>query len=96
MLMASDLAMRWGWLTAADVCRVKQLLVAARLPVDVPVRMTPDDFSKLMKLDKKVLAGQLRLILLKQLGEAVITQDTPEALLQQTLSQQHFAVEAVQ
>lgn len=96
MLMAADLSMRLGWLTAADVRRVKQLLVAARLPVDVPVRMTPDDFSKLMKLDKKVLAGQLRLILLKRLGEAVITQDTPEALLQQTLSQQHFAVEAVQ
>lgn len=95
MLMAADLSMRLGWLTVADVARVKQLLLAANLPVDVPVSMTCDDFLRLMKLDKKVLAGRLRLILLKQLGEAVIDQDTPEALLVQTLSQQQFAVECI-
>lgn len=93
MLMAADLSMRLGWLTAADVYRVKQLLLAAKLPVDVPAPMTAEDFLRLMQLDKKVLAGQLRLILLRQLGEAVIYKDSPAELLRQTLSQRHFAME---
>lgn len=95
MLMAADLSMRLGWLSAIDVARVKRVLQAANLPVDVPAAMTTEDFLRLMLLDKKVLSGQLRLILLKKLGEAVIYKDTPAELLAQTLSQRQFAVEQV-
>ena len=95
MLMAADLSMRLGWLSLADVQRVKQLLRAANLPVDVPEQMTTADFLRLMLLDKKVLSGQLRLILLKKLGEAVIYKETPADLLAQTLSQRQFALEQV-
>jgi 3-dehydroquinate synthase len=35
----------------------------------------------LMRLDKKVLKGQLRLVLLRRLGEGVITADYPEEAL---------------
>jgi 3-dehydroquinate synthase len=38
-----------------------------------------------MAIDKKVEAGQIRLVLLKELGEAVLTADYDAALLQQTL-----------
>jgi 3-dehydroquinate synthase len=38
-----------------------------------------------MALDKKVLSGKLRLILLKQLGLAVISRDVDVALLEQTI-----------
>ena len=95
MLMAADLSMRLGWLSAIDVARVKRVLQAANLSVDVPAAMTTEDFLRLMLLDKKVLSGQLRLILLKKLGEAVIYKDTPAELLAQTLSQRQFAVEQV-
>lgn len=94
MLMAADLSMRLGWLNLTDVRRIKQLLLAANLPVDVPNGMTADDFLTLMQLDKKVLSGQLRLILLKKIGEAVIFKDSPAALLSQTLNQRQFALEA--
>ena len=95
MLMAADLSMRLGWLSSADVARVKQVLQAAKLPVDVPAMMRPDDFLRLMLLDKKVLSGQLRLILLRKLGQAVIYKDTPDALLLQTLSQRQFGQEQI-
>ena len=39
-----------------------------------------------MSVDKKVQAGKLRLVLLKQLGEAVISSDVPEPLLDATLA----------
>ena len=38
-----------------------------------------------MAVDKKVLDGQLRLVLLKQLGEAVVTGDFPREVLDATL-----------
>ena len=41
-----------------------------------------------MRLDKKVKAGQLRLILLKDIGSSVISADYPQQALQQTLTGQ--------
>ena len=38
-----------------------------------------------MAQDKKVLAGQLRLVLLKQLGQAVITRDVDIRQIEQTI-----------
>jgi 3-dehydroquinate synthase len=89
MLMAADLSMRLGWLTAEDVARVKCVLLAAQLPVDPPV-MSEQDFLGLMMQDKKVLAGQLRLILLKALGVGEIVKGVDPQLLSQTLTQRHF------
>jgi 3-dehydroquinate synthase len=39
-----------------------------------------------MAVDKKVLDGRLRLVLLKRLGEAVITDEYPRAQLEATLA----------
>jgi len=38
-----------------------------------------------MAIDKKVLEGRLRLVLLKAIGEAVVTADFPASALQATL-----------
>ncbi|MEC7120482.1 MAG: 3-dehydroquinate synthase, partial [Pseudomonadota bacterium] len=95
MLMAADLSQRLGWLTLEDVRRVRRVLVSARLPVDPPNQMSAKDFMGLMMLDKKVMAGQLRLILLRQLGEGVIEKNTPEALLQATLNHRPLGLEIV-
>ena len=85
-MMAADLSARLGWLTTSDVQRVRTLLEAAHLPVIPPADMDEAAFFELMSVDKKVLDGQLRLVLLKRLGEAVVTADFDTALLQQTLS----------
>ena len=85
-MMAADLSRRLGWLSQEDVQRVERVLVAANLPVRPPQDMTPDDFLELMSVDKKVLDGQLRLVLLKSLGNAVVTADFAPALLQETLT----------
>ncbi|MGJ8686846.1 MAG: 3-dehydroquinate synthase, partial [Spongiibacteraceae bacterium] len=52
-----------------------ELLVAANLPVQPPSQMSISQFLQLMARDKKVLDGQLRLVLLKKLGEAFVTSD---------------------
>ena len=48
--------------------------------------MTVDDFKSFMAVDKKVLDGKLRLILLRgPLGTCVVTGDFDPAVLDQTL-----------
>lgn len=85
MLMAADLSARHQWLPAADVVRIERLLQRAGLPVRPPESMGAADFMKLMALDKKVVDGGLRLVLLKAIGAAVVTGDFDARLLDATL-----------
>ena len=43
--------------------------------------MQPDDYLPHMMRDKKVLAGKLRLVLLKALGQAYVAIDTDKSLV---------------
>ncbi|WP_431689537.1 3-dehydroquinate synthase [Hahella sp. NBU794] len=86
MLMAADLSRRMGRLSEQDCERITKLISRADLPVRPPVSMTKDDFIRYMAIDKKVLDGQLRLVLLESLGRADVTADFPADMLQETLA----------
>ena len=86
MWMAADLSRRMGWLTQADLTRVEALLVSANLPIAPPESMSPERFIELMSVDKKVLDGKLRLVLLTALGQAVITDQIEVSSLNGTLT----------
>ncbi len=83
-MMATDLSGRLGWLTEQDVERTKALFLAAGLPVKGP-HLGNEKYIQLMGLDKKVADGKIRFVLLKQLGQAVISDEVPAELLKQTL-----------
>lgn len=85
MVMAGDLSMRLGWLSQPDLNRLTDLLARAGLPTKPPA-MTKDQFLSLMATDKKVLDGQLRLVLLKAIGECVVTSEFDQNTLLQTLN----------
>ncbi|OEY66626.1 3-dehydroquinate synthase [Marinobacter sp. X15-166B] len=85
MLMAADLSVRLGWLTDADRLRAVRLLRRAGLPEGAPEGMTPDDFLRLMAVDKKNIDGRLRLVLMRALGDAVVTAEAPAEQLLATL-----------
>jgi 3-dehydroquinate synthase len=53
--------------------------------------MTAEDFMEHMAVDKKVMNGKLRLVLLHGLGEAVVTGDFPREILDATLSADYAA-----
>jgi 3-dehydroquinate synthase len=92
MLMAADLSARLGWLEPGDVARVRSLLQRAGLPVAAP-RIGAERGLELMGMDKKVLAGRIRLVLLRRLGEGVVAGDYPAEALQATLAA-HFGAAA--
>jgi 3-dehydroquinate synthase len=81
MCMAADMSHRLGWMDAASVERTRTLIAKAELPVDPPADLSPARFRELMAVDKKVQDGRLRLVLMKGIGESLVTGDfNPQAL----------------
>ena len=77
-----------GDLTQADQDRIQILFERAKLPIVPPnsSEMSNEKYLHLMAGDKKVQAGKIRLVLLKQIGEAYVTGDYPQDLLENTLT----------
>ncbi|HDS1758324.1 3-dehydroquinate synthase [Pseudomonas sp. M5] len=93
-VMALEMSMRLGWIDQSERDRAIRLLQDAGLPVVPPQEMTPAHFMEHMAVDKKVIDGRLRLVLLRQMGEAVVTDDYPKEILQATLSADYRAIVA--
>jgi len=74
-MIAAELSKELGDLKQGGVERIKTLFQRAKLPTEIPSAMTVNDFMQRMKIDKKVLNGKLRLILLKGIGSAYIAED---------------------
>ena len=91
-VMALEMSHRLGWLSAAERDRGIRLLRRAGLPVVPPAEMTAEDFMEHMAVDKKVLDGRLRLVLLQGLGNAVVTGDFPREILDATLRTDYRAL----
>jgi 3-dehydroquinate synthase len=88
MAMAADMSARLGWLQPAEHDRAVQLLERLGLPVSPP-RIGAQRGRELMGMDKKVLGGRIRLVLLRGLGRAAVVDDYAEQALDATL-QAHF------
>jgi 3-dehydroquinate synthase len=86
MCMAADLSARLGWMDHASMERTCALISAARLPIAPPRAMGPERFRALMAVDKKVLDGRLRLVLMRAIGRALVSADFDPAKLDETLA----------
>jgi 3-dehydroquinate synthase len=79
-LIAAELSRRLGWLDAEAVLRIERLFVRAGLPVrGAPLGAAR--YLELMRHDKKVQDGKLRLVLLKRIGSAVVSDEADEATI---------------
>jgi 3-dehydroquinate synthase len=87
MLLAARMSERLGMSEPADTARLEQLLRKLGLPVAIPPGMDATQLLDLMRLDKKNMAGQLRLILWRGMGRAEIVGGVDEAQVHATLDQ---------
>lgn len=72
-LIAAELSARLGWLSVEEVGRIEAIFRQAGLPVCSP-RLGVDRYLELMSHDKKVKDGKLRLVLLQEIGRAVVSE----------------------
>jgi 3-dehydroquinate synthase len=84
MLLAADVSQRLGWVKPADVARVEAVLRSFGLPTDVRA-ISATTLAENMKIDKKVAAGRIRLVLLQAIGKSIVTGDYDDAALRETL-----------
>lgn len=85
--MALTMSAKLGWIDASDVERGRALLAAANLPLDPPRDMNRKQFLDLMARDKKVRDGRIRLVLLNNIGEALVSDDYDDRLLYETIDE---------
>jgi 3-dehydroquinate synthase len=88
MLMAADLSLRLGLIDAAAEERLRDLVRRAGLPIEPP-KIGAARALELMRMDKKVLSGTVRLVLIEKVGRAVVVGDYAQSALEATLSE-HF------
>ncbi len=87
MLMAMRLSIKLGWINEKDYLRAEQLVEKANLPTKAPDNLDPEKFMQIMSVDKKVRDGKMYLVLLKQIGAAVLTSEFKISLLEETLNE---------
>ena len=85
MSMAAHLSVKTTGLRESDALRVNTLLERAGLPVSLPDTIRRDQLRELMAVDKKTRHGRLHLVLLQEIGKAVVTPEFDEADLEDTL-----------
>ena len=85
-VLAAEMSARLGWLAESDGARVRRLLGAAGLPLEAPALGVPT-YRELMAHDKKARDGHIRLVLLRALGQAVVTGEYPPEVLDATLQE---------
>jgi 3-dehydroquinate synthase len=88
MLMAADLSRRLGMIDTPARNLIHALVRRAGLPIEPP-RIGSARALELMQMDKKVLAGALRLVLLERLGNATVVGKYDKSALEATLKE-HF------
>lgn len=85
LLLAARYSELAGWLSASDVSELSNLLLALGLPIRLPNGLQCNQLLGAMALDKKVQQGQLRLVLLKSIGDARLVTDVDDAQVERVL-----------
>ena len=85
IVLAARMSHRMKWLTGQDCERIERLFTRAGLPTRAPAGLSPRRMLEVMSVDKKVRRGRLRLILLRGIGQAVLTSEFDHDALRETL-----------
>lgn len=86
MCQAADLSARLGCLDRDAVTRIEKLFTRVGLPVRAPLELEPERMLELMSVDKKSRNARMRLVLLRAIGDAFITDSVDSGDLNATLT----------
>jgi 3-dehydroquinate synthase len=81
MVAEARLSQALAGLDAGEVARLQRWLTGAGLPTEMPADWKSEKFLDALALDKKREAGQVRLVLLRKIGQGVTLSIAPQQLL---------------
>lgn len=85
MTAAAEIGQRIGLMPAELAGRQRRLLERAGLPVRPPAGLDRDRIRRALALDKKIVAGGQRWVLLEDVGRPVVRNDVPTAVVESVL-----------
>lgn len=85
MCMAAEMSTRMGLLDPSDHQRIVSIMERAGLPIRPPETIDTNALAAAMRVDKKNRDGRIRLVLMRAIGEAFITEDYPRDEFRQVL-----------
>ncbi len=88
MVAAAQLSSRLGFIPGNSIERTIRILKHARLPTVLPA-LGVERYLELMATDKKVRRGKMRFVLLRDIGDAFVSDAVSLDLLRECLAAQH-------
>ena len=85
MVIAATLSEQRGLCEAGTAARLRRILQALGLPVEISEQVSNEAIMDALQLDKKAVAGGLRLILLERMGRAIIDSDSSKQQIEAAL-----------
>ena len=86
MRFAAHLSVKRAGLAQAEADRLEALIAASGLPTRLGQKYEVDQIMAAMRLDKKARNGKLRFVLLKRLGETIITNAVTDADIEEAVN----------
>jgi len=84
MVTAARIANKLGLLDKSEVNRLQKLIEQVGLPTKMP-DLGIEEMTRAMQHDKKVREGKVRFVLLKSIGNALVSDDVSPALIKEVL-----------
>ena len=85
LVAAANLSARLGYGDPALQSRIEKVLTRLNLPTRIPADLPHEALFRAMGSDKKKAAGQLRFVLLRDIGDVFVTGDVTETAVYATL-----------
>ncbi len=92
MVAAAFISWKHNWLSMEEYYEVRDMFVPFNLPISID-KIQPEEILALTKSDKKMDAGQIKFILLKKVGKAVIDKTVTDEEILDALREIQFTEE---
>lgn len=92
MVAAAYISWKHNWLSMDEYYEVRDMFVPFNLPISID-SIDPEEILRLTKSDKKMESGQIKFVLLKKVGKAVIDKTVTDAEILEAIREIYFSDE---
>ncbi len=92
MVAAAYISWKHNWLSMDEYYEVRDMFVPFNLPISID-SINPEEILRLTKSDKKMESGQIKFVLLKKVGKAVIDRTVTDEEILEAIREIYFSDE---